>query len=491
MSSTTTFFERVRNSGLIELEKLKLFAVSLHDGKRLDLESSNNVDAVSPVNWREMAGFKQLSPLDRFLAKELVRLRWLNTWQVSQLIEGRTKFSLGDFQIRDALGYGGYSHVFLGQSRTTSELVAIKVFQASRTDPKEFSKFLREVTLQKSLDHRNIVRLLTHGYEGNVDYLVFEYMRGGDVRKRLRQEVQLPVLQAIRIVVDTAGGLACLHQRGMIHRDVKPANILLDETGNAKLGDMGLVGFLGDKTKNDPRFGKLVGTADYMAPDQICNPREPSVQWDIYSLGCTFYQMVTGIVPFPKGDSREKVLAHLKSEIVDPRVFRPDLPHDVARFLLEMTAKDPMQRTKNAKEIVAKLKSFLPSGKSRIQSHLEEWTERPEHKTIDPETLKRLFDFSDRATLSQILPQTTAQIIVAQESSPPEKSKNKGDAAFEKINLDAVKNIPVEKEIYAVRGEQSSTKMPFEFEIPVKVVDEEPPAQSDQKTPKIPPDIRV
>lgn len=460
---TPTFFDNVRNSGLVEVKKLKRLVESLRIRKRIKYEHKADYRSRVAV-LQEFGGYDRLPPLEQYLARELLRLDWLNVWQITQLIEGRRRFTLGEYFIFDSLGQGGYAHVFLAKSNITSELAAIKVFQASQTQPEALSRFLREAMLQESISHKNIVRLINCGQDGKVDFLVFEYMAGGDVRRLIRNEVQLPILHSVRIISQAAEALAFLHCQGIIHRDVKPANILLTESGESKLGDLGLCGFLDERTKDDLRFGKLVGTADYMAPDHILNPHKPSPQWDIYSLGCTFYQMVTGTVPFPKVSTREKIMAHLRSELINPQMFREDLPEELVQIIAQMMAKDPTLRFQTMTEVQASLAPWC-GGKSvgkwsgRETTVATKLAEEPEHVVVDAETLQKLLEYS------------------VQPLDPTE-----GSSQVDAMDLASVNDVPLEIEIYELQKPGGESHGDFNFELPVEQIDGELPIRFDRKS---------
>ncbi|MDR1959586.1 MAG: serine/threonine protein kinase [Planctomycetaceae bacterium] len=304
--------------------------------------------------------------LARAFAGELLQSGFLSSWQLTQLQEGRTKFTLGPYRMIDSLGRGGYSHVFLAQTQDSRQFVAVKVLSSSKVTPEIVDRFKRETEIQRQFRHENLVRVLDFGEDGGLFFAVHEYMDAGDAKQRIHRELQLPIETAARLILDVAEGLAALHQRGIVHCDVKPANILLNQEGTAKLTDFGFFCFLSEEAAwkshlpmlNTPS-GKLVGTADYMAPDHILFPSIPSPLWDIYSLGCTFYQALTGIVPFPKGDSRQKIIAHVRSEPMDVRIFRQDLPHGLAKILMEMMAKAPQKRISCAEEVAERLRYWL------------------------------------------------------------------------------------------------------------------------------------
>ena len=454
MEKVPTFFDHVRKSGLVEVKKLKRLVESLRVRKRIIYHSKTDYRAQVTL-LKKVAGYDLLPPLEQYLAREFLRLDWLNVWQISQLIEGRLRFTLGEYHILDSLGQGGYAHVFLAKSEKTSELVAMKVFQTSQSQPEVLARFLREAMLQESISHKNIVRFINCEQDGNVDYLIFEYMAGGDVRRLIHNDVQMPILQSARIISQAAEALAYLHSQKIVHRDVKPANILLTASGVAKLGDLGLCGFLDERAESDPRFGKLVGTADYMAPDHILNPRQSSPQWDIYSLGCTFYQMVTGTVPFPKDNSREKVMAHLRSELVDPQVFREDLPEELSLIIARMMAKNPALRFQTMADVQESLAPWCGKKAAATFGLINE----SEHVVVRTETLQKLSHYFDQA-----------------------HEKSEGIFQIETLDLAAVRDVPLDLEIYELQKPEEDKSGDFSFELPDEQMDEELPLHFDLKS---------
>jgi serine/threonine protein kinase len=349
----------------------------------------------------------RMTELDRCLAELLVNRGILNRWQTTQLLEGRTKFTLGNYLILNAIGKGGYGHVFLGREceidanknkpilrktdlRQTNlrqtdaagnSLVALKVLPITKSTPELSERFRNEITLQKRLWHRNLVRFIDSGHDGNVDFMVHEFIDGGDVRALLQREGVLPYDTAAAIIADLARGVQYLHDQGIVHRDIKPANILISSNGEAKLIDLGLsVEFNCNNAKNETakiengnnfdkdvnkevdkmNTSKIAGTVDYVAPDQICNPNEPVPAWDIYSIGCSFYQLLAGKVPFPKGDMKQKLTAHVNIDPIDPRILNQSIPFHIAEIALSMLAKDPTKRIKSANEIIEKLSPWIP-----------------------------------------------------------------------------------------------------------------------------------
>ena len=334
---------------------------------------------------------------DQRLANELVRKGYVNRWQASQLLDGRTKFTLGNYWVFDSIGKGGYGHVFLGREdrnlRKTKgqsvaapiddeRLVALKVLPLQKATPALTARFLHEIELQKKLSHLNFVRMIDSGRDGNVHYMVHEFIDGGDLRALLRQEGRLPFDVAAAIVYQMTVGLRYLHENGIIHRDIKPGNILLSSDGTARITDWGFAtpssisgltatasetvvseegSFIERQIDNATGlFGKIAGTVDFIAPDQVRDPQSPKPAWDLYSLGCTFYQLLTGTVPFPNGDPKQKIAAHLRTTPTDPRLFDQSIPFEIVQLCRRLLAKNPSERIGSAWEVAEILRPWLP-----------------------------------------------------------------------------------------------------------------------------------
>jgi serine/threonine protein kinase len=259
----------------------------------------------------------------------------------------------------DSLGRGGMGQVFKARHEILGRVVAIKVLPRDKSTPDAIHNFTREIRAQARLDHENLVRAFDAGNDGNVHYLVTEYVPGSDLRKLVRKSLRrghpLTMAQAAGIISQVAAGLKHAHEQGLIHRDVKPGNVLVSPDGHAKLSDLGLAGPLAGGAESDPRFGKIVGTADYLSPDHIQAPWDPTPAWDIYSLGCTLYYAVTGKVPFPHGTTADKARAHCELRPLDPRRLNPDLDAAFVEVIADMLAKDPAERIPSAAQVIARL----------------------------------------------------------------------------------------------------------------------------------------
>ena len=319
------------------------------------LLSEEQLDEARALVDRSGTATDEGRPLDEQIADTLVELEYVNAWQARQLLDGRTRFTLGPYSIVDSIGRGGMGQVFKGEHTVLGRIVAIKVLPRTRSTPDAILNFMREIRALARLDHEHLVRAYDAGHDGNVYYLVTEYVPGTDLRKLVRRTGPLSMEEAARIVYQVAVGLEHAHQQGLIHRDVKPGNVLVTPEGRAKLSDLGLAGPIAGDAASDLRFGKTVGTADYLSPEHIRDPHHPTPAWDIYSLGCTLYYAVTSKVPFPGGTTAEKARAHCELRPLDPRRLNTGLTAEFVDVLAAMMAKDPDDRIATAGEVAALL----------------------------------------------------------------------------------------------------------------------------------------
>ncbi len=315
------------------------------------------------------SGRKPDKPInDERLAKKLVALGRLNRWQAEQLREGRTTFNLGPYHIIDSIGQGGMGQVFKAEHSIMNRVVAVKVLPKHKSTPEAIAGFAREIRTQAQLDHENLVRAYDAGHDRNVHFLVTEFIPGTDLRRLIRRQGRLSMTAAAGIITQAAKGLAYAHSRGLIHRDVKPGNLLVTPDGHTKVSDLGLAGFFNEAEQTDVRGGKVVGTADYLAPEQITDPDHPTPLSDIYALGCTLYYAVTGKVPFPGGTARDKARNHCQVMPLDPRRLNADLSDDFVEVIADMMAKNPKERIQSAGEVISRL-AFWASHAAATPGH--------------------------------------------------------------------------------------------------------------------------
>lgn len=306
----------------------------------------------------------------RVLSNHLTRLGLLTQWQSEQLLAGRHKgFFVGKYKLLDHLGTGGMSAVYLAQHMVMRRLVAIKVLPQTRVrDSSYLARFHREARAAAALDHPNIVRAFDVDNEEDTHYLVMEYVEGRDLQVLVEQEGPLPYLTAADYIRQAAEGLYHAHQAGLIHRDIKPANLLVDTKGVVKILDMGLARFADDleASLTNEHDEKVLGTVDYLAPEQAIDSHLVDARADIYSLGCTLYFALTGRPPFPSGTLAQRVIAHQKQEPQSVMELRPDCPADLLLILRKMMAKSREARYQSAKEVATALAGWCQSYQQRL-----------------------------------------------------------------------------------------------------------------------------
>ena len=324
------------------------------------------------VSQRKYARAVELAGTDdeTVIAETLVISGIITKYQAEQLRLGRTKLSLGPYLITDFIGQGGMGRVFKAVHNVMGRECAVKVLPLEKSTSESRDSFMREIRTQAGLDNPYVVRAFDAGQDGKIYYLVTEYVPGTDLRQLVRSRLRdghgpLSMEEAAVVISQSALGLQYAHDLGLVHRDIKPGNILVTPDGHAKLSDIGLAAWsMG--LQDDPRAGKIVGTADYLSPEQVRDPLSVGPASDIYSLGCTLYYTVTGKVPFPGGDSRSKCRRHCEETPWHPRNLTPDLTEDFVDVIADMMEKDPSRRTPSAAEVAERLEPWSTAGMAPI-----------------------------------------------------------------------------------------------------------------------------
>jgi hypothetical protein len=267
---------------------------------------------------------------------------------------------IGRYRVTAVLGTGSQGFVLDGLDELLDRSVAIKLLGPdSARIPLLRRQFMQEARTMAKLGHPNTVAIHDVGDHDGALYLVMEHCTGGTSYAILKNSGPLDLLTATRILRDACRGLGAAHQRGMIHRDIKPDNILIDETGLAKLSDFGLV--LAPNTTDIAGTDHIIGTPHYMSPEQCCG-KLVDHRSDLYAMGATWFHLLTGQPPFHgSSDVREVLKHHRESPIPDPRDIIPDLPEDVASIVSTAMAKDPADRYQNASEMLRDLDTLLTS----------------------------------------------------------------------------------------------------------------------------------
>ncbi|MHB8864644.1 MAG: serine/threonine protein kinase [Pirellulaceae bacterium] len=295
------------------------------------------------------------------LARDLIESGRLTKFQVSMIAQGKSRsLSLGIYEIRDILGAGGMGHVYLARHRRMNRLVAIKVLPPRVTsDPRAVERFHREVRAAAQLTHPNIVTAFDANEDKQVHYLVMEYVPGDDLATLVKSRGPFSISKAIACVIQAARGLHYAHSCGIIHRDIKPANLLLDRRGVVKILDMGLARTtMPDRVSADDdsdELGVILGTVDFMAPEQAHNTRRADARSDIYSLGCTLFMLLTGRPVFPYDTVKKKLRALQTEPAPSLQAARPEVSKELEAIYRQMVARNPNDRFQTMAQVIAAL----------------------------------------------------------------------------------------------------------------------------------------
>jgi len=338
VATAEAFVDLLRRSGLVEGERL--------DGLLEELRARGE--------W---------SGEPARLAQSLVERAILTPFQAEQLLAGRWKgFFISKYKILQRLGSGGMGTVFLAEHKWMKRLVAIKVLPRSRSsDNSALERFYREAKAIAALDHPNVVRAYDLDQEGDLHFLVMEYVDGVSLQELVKAHGPFDVPRAVHYLYQAAKGLQHAFSVGLIHRDIKPANLLVNRAGLVKLLDLGLARFFLDEQDILTRKydEKVLGTADYLAPEQAIDSHVVDIRADIYSLGATFYFVLAGRPPFPEGTVAQKLIWH-QTKMPEPITqLRPDVPTEVADLLQRMLAKKPQDRPQTPEEVAVALQPLV------------------------------------------------------------------------------------------------------------------------------------
>jgi serine/threonine protein kinase len=338
--SVKNFLELVHRSKLVEEDQLKL---ALKDCK-------NQFGGELPTEVDDVAKF-------------LLDAELLTEWHIGKLMDKKYKgFFLGKYKLLGHLGTGGMSSVYLGEHVLMRRKRAIKVLPKGRVNDSSYlARFHLEAQATAKLDHPNIVRAYDVDNEGDTHYLVMEYVSGRDLQGIVKDD-GLPDFETIaNIIAQAAHGLQHSHDNGLIHRDVKPANLLINDKGVVKLLDLGLALFSDDERASltIAHNENVLGTADYLAPEQALNSHNVDHRADIYSLGCTLYFALTGHAPFPDGTLAQRIAKHQTKMPTNIEDDRPDCPPDLVKICNKMIQKKEVKRFQSAREVAEVLERWL------------------------------------------------------------------------------------------------------------------------------------
>ena len=306
-----------------------------------------------------------LPPDPQVIADDLVGAGLLTRWHCQKLFEGRFKgFFLGKYKLLGHLGTGGMSSVYLAEHTLMQRLRAIKILPKHRVgDSSYLARFYREAQATASLDHPNIVRAFDLDHQDDRHYLVMEYVEGRDLQSIVQEEGPLDYEAAANFIAQAAEGLNYAHEQGLIHRDVKPANLLINQLGVVKILDLGLALISTDDAASLTLLHNenVIGTADYLAPEQALNSHAVDPRADIYGLGGTLYFALTGHPPFPAGTLAQRIAKHQTELPPSVLVERTDCPRELLDTCAKMMQKKPEDRFQSCREVAEVLENWLAS----------------------------------------------------------------------------------------------------------------------------------
>src|SRR5436190_3642765 len=276
------------------------------------------------------------------------------------------------YRLESKLGSGGMSTVYLARDETLERWVAVKVMHREISDqPDRLERFRREARAVAQLSHPNVVAVIDAGEDGGHPYIVFEYVDGETLKQRITRMQRLPVQEALAYAIEIARGLAVAHARQMVHRDIKPQNVLIDREGRAKVTDFGIARQI--EQQGVTATGRVLGTTDYVSPEQAMG-RDVDPRSDIYSLGVVLFEMLTGDVPFHADSLVGVAMKHVNEELPDVQKRRPEISAAVALVVERATDKDANERYQRVGEMLDDLSTALEVEAARAGSTTGEAT---------------------------------------------------------------------------------------------------------------------
>lgn len=296
---------------------------------------------------------------DRRLARQAVETGKLTPWQARQILLGHWKIlRIDKYALIDTIGRGGMGEVYLARDTRLSRPVAIKVLSSEQNkNPRSVARFEREARIAGQLQHEHLIRVYDYGDVLGLRYLVMEYIDGKSAARLIEEHGALPPAVAAELGRQVALGLEYLHRKSLLHRDVSPSNMLVDRSGTVKLADLGLAIDL-DAGGRLTREGSTVGTFDYLSPEQARDSRNISMQSDLYSLGCSLYHMILGMVPFPAPSLPEKLVAHRLAEAEPLANLVPSCSLGLDAVIRRMMRKSPDERYDRPVDVARALEPF-------------------------------------------------------------------------------------------------------------------------------------
>jgi formylglycine-generating enzyme required for sulfatase activity len=326
--------------------------------------------------FHALNGWVQLKrPDTQEIARELNKRGWLTGFQIKEIFRGRGKsLAIGPYRILDLLGEGGMGRVFRALHTRLGREVALKVIRREKlANPMTVRRFRQEIQAVAQLSHPNVVLAFDADEAGGDHYLAMEYVDGVDLTKYVRDRGPLPVTVACDYVRQAALGLHHAYERGLVHRDVKPSNLIAAKTGQVKVLDLGLAmlneGLGSESATRVTQEGFVIGTPDFLAPEQAQNPLHVDTRADIYSLGATLYYLLTGKVPYEGNNPTEKLMKHVSDPPPSLLKRLPTAPPQLDQLIQWLMAKDPKARPQTPMQVAAALAPFVPGASQPLPAY--------------------------------------------------------------------------------------------------------------------------
>jgi serine/threonine protein kinase len=302
----------------------------------------------------------------------LLNRKLITPWHAEKLIQGRFRgFFLGGYKLLNRVARGGMSTIYAAEDIQSGEIHALKVLPQSKNEKTSYLMRLeREATIMHRLHHPNIVRVfgIFSGTDGQVDvhFMAMELLQGRDLFEIVNADGPMPCRKAVEFIRQAALGLEHAHKAGLVPRDIKPGNLFLSDDQTVRILDLGLAQDFDSEENLTRDFNeRVLGTADYLAPEQAADSHNVDIRADIYSLGCSLYFMLTGQPPFTEGTLVQRLIAHQTKTPPAITEFRSDVPEELTQILLKMMARNRNDRTATAGDVAAQLSSFLMTTVSR------------------------------------------------------------------------------------------------------------------------------
>ena len=324
-----------------------------------------SLDIVSEQKLKPFIDKKSTYSTGEALAKDLIKTGLLTKYQAEQILSGKGKnLRMGKYLIETKLGAGGMGQVFKAQHAGMGRTVAIKVIHTkNRLDTQAIQRFDREVKAAARLIHPNVITVFDADHENGLHYMVMEYCEGKDLAALISQQGTLGLKDAVDYITQAARGLQYAHEQGVIHRDIKPGNLLVDKSKKVKVVDMGLARLQSlneeEKVPMLTATNAIMGTFDFMSPEQGLSTRQADARSDIYSLGASLYFLLTGKVMYEGETAFAKLIAHREKPVPKLKLTRPDIPDALETIYQKMVAKNVEDRYQTISEIIIDLASLI------------------------------------------------------------------------------------------------------------------------------------